>query len=211
MPLYKLNNTHIKYLFCDIGHRLPSETTCGRTTLQLSEDQLKRIEMTNKFFLSLTKGTLSGTQYLNILVGSLETRHVTYLYDCQPLKCAPNSNIIAQAVDNAVRNLGINKSFFCLLLSHAAKYMIAAGITLKSLYLKLFHVTCVAHLLHNCAMKIKSHFEDVDQLIAKVEAVTIKNKTRQAKFSAIGYPLQSIPTRWGSWLNAALYYTKKIA
>ena len=101
-------------------------------------------------------------QYSNILVGSLETPHVSYLYDCQPLKCAPNSNIIAQAVDDAVRNLRMNRSFFCLLLSNATKYMIAAGITLKSLYPKLFYVTCVEHLLHNCAMKIKSHFEDVD-------------------------------------------------
>ena len=57
-------------------------------------------------------------------------------------------------------------------------------------------------------MKLKSHFEDVDQLIAKVKAVTIKNKTRQAKFSAIGYPSQPVPTRWGSWLNAALYLPK---
>ena len=72
-----------------------------------------------------------------------------------------------------------------MLLSDAAKYRIAAGITLKSLYPKLFYMTCVAHLLHNCAIKIKSHFEDVDQLIAKVKAVTIKNKTRQAKFSNI--------------------------
>ena len=143
---------------------------------------------------------------MNILVGSLETSHVSYLYDCQPLKCAPNSNIIPQAVDDAARNLGINRSFFCLLLSDA---MIAADITLKSLYPKLFHVTCVAHLLHNCAMKIKSHFENVDQLIAKVKAVTIKNKTRQAKFSAIGYPPQPDP-KWGSWLNAALYYAKNL-
>ena len=44
-------------------------------------------------------------------------------------------------------------------------------------------------------MKIKSHFEDVDQLIAKVKAVTIKNKTRQAKVSAIGYPPQPVPTK----------------
>ena len=48
------------------------------------------------------------------------------------------------------------------------------------------------------------------QLIAKVKAVTIKNKTSQAKFSAIGYPLQPVPTRWGSWLNATLYYTKNL-
>ena len=148
-----------------------------------------------QIFVIVDESTLSGTQYLNILVESLETLHVSYLYDCQPLKCAPNSNIIAQAVDDAVRNLGINRSFFCLLLTDIAKYMIAAGVTLKSLYSKLFHVTCVAHLLHSCAMKIKPHLEDVDQLIAKVKAVTIKNKTRQANFSAIGYPPQPVPTK----------------
>ena len=71
-------------------------------------------------------------------------------------------------------------------------------------------MTCVAHLLHNCAMNSKCHFEDVDQLIAKVKAVTIKNKTRQAKFSAIGYPPQPVPPRWESWLNAALNYAKKL-
>ena len=87
--------------------------------------------------------------------------------------------------------------------------MIAAGITLKSLYPKQFHVTCVAHLLHNCAMKIKSHFKEVDQPIAKVKAVTIKNKTKQAKFSAFGYPPQSVHTRWESWLNCCLSITQK--
>ena len=47
-------------------------------------------------------------------------------------------------------------------------------------------------------------------IIAKVKAVTIKNKTRQAKFSAISYPPQPVPTRWGSWLNAALYCAKNL-
>ena len=159
-----------KNLFRDIGHRLSFETTCRRTALQLSEDELKRMRNAvheKQIFLIVDESTVSGTQYLNILVGSLETPHVSYLYDCQPLQCAPNSNIIAQAVDDAIRNLEINRGFFCLLLSDAAKYMIAAGIILKSLYPKLFHVTCVAHLLHNRAIKIKSHFEDMDQLISK--------------------------------------------
>ena len=39
IPLYKLYNTHIKNLFCGIIYRLPSETTCRRTALQLSEDE----------------------------------------------------------------------------------------------------------------------------------------------------------------------------
>ena len=40
-----------------------------------------------------------------------------------------------------------------ILVCFSCKYTKIAGITLKSLYPKLFHVTCVAHLLHNCAMK----------------------------------------------------------
>ena len=59
-------------------------------------------------------------------------------------------------------------------------------------------------------MKIKSYFEDVAQLIAKVKAEIIKNKTRQAKFSAVCYPPQPFLARWGSWLNAALYYAKNL-
>ena len=166
--------------------------TCRRTALPFSLDELKQIRNAvdvKQIFLIVYESTLSGTQFLNILLGSLETPHVSYLYDCQLLKCAPNRNIIAQAFDGAVRNLGINRTYFCLLVSDVANYMIVAGITLKSLYLKRFHVTCVEHLFHNCAMKIKSHFLTVDQLIiANVKAVTVKNKTRHAKFSAIGYP-----------------------
>ena len=207
--MYKLNNTLIKNLFCDIGHRLPSENISRRTALQLSEDELKQIRNAihdKQVFLIVDESTLSGTQYLNILVRSLKAPHVSYLYDCQPLKCAPSSNIIAQAVDDAARNLGFNRSFFCLLLSDAAKYLIAAGTTLKSLYSKLFYVTYVAHLLHNyCAMKIKSYFENVDQLVAKVKVVTIKHKTRQAKFSAISYSPQPVLTKWGNW-----YYAKNL-
>ena len=116
ISLYKFNNTHIKNLFRDIGHRLPSETNCRRTALQLSEDELKRIRNAvhdKPVLLIVDESTLSGSQYLSIVVGSLETPHVSYLYDCQPLKCAPNSNVIAQAIDNAVRNVGISGSFFC--------------------------------------------------------------------------------------------------
>ena len=71
---------------------------------------------------------------------------------------------MAQAVDDAVRSLEINRNSFCLLLFNPAK----TDAILKSLYPKVFHVTCIAYLLHNCAIKVKSHFEDVDQLIVKV-------------------------------------------
>ena len=53
--------------------------------------------------------------------------------------------------------------------SDAAKYMVAAGAILKSLYRQLFHMTCIEHILLNRAMKIKSHLEGVDHLIVKVK------------------------------------------
>ena len=68
----------------------------------------------------------------------------------------------------------------------------AADAIPKSLYPKLFHVTCVAHLLHTCAMKVKPYFKDVEQLIAKVKSVTAKNKTRQDKFASISCPPLSV-------------------
>ena len=55
---------------------------------------------------------------LKILKG-LKIHHVSYLYYCQPLPCSPNSKNIAQAVDDADRSPGINKTlsvFYCLIL-----------------------------------------------------------------------------------------------
>ena len=116
-------------------------------------------------FLVLDKSILSGIQYFHILVGSVETSHASYLSNYQSLPCAPNYNSIAQAVNNGITSLRINKNSFYLLLFDVPKYRVAAGATLKSV----FHKTCVAELLHNCAVKVKSHFESLDQLIAKVK------------------------------------------
>ena len=42
IPLYKLNNKHIKNLFHDIYHSLSSDTICRKTVLQLSTDELQQ-------------------------------------------------------------------------------------------------------------------------------------------------------------------------
>ena len=106
--------------------------------------------------------------------------------------------------------MNVARNDFCLLLSDAARYMVAAGSTLKNMYPQLFHVTCVAHLLHNCALLVKAKYPAVDNLIAYVKAATIKNKTRQALFAAIGKPPQPVITRWASWLQAAFYYAENL-
>ena len=110
--MFDLDNKHIKNPLHDIGHSLPSEAACRKLVVQSSADELQRIRNAvhdKQIFLVVDESTLSGIQYLSILVGSLETPHVSYLYDCQPLSCASNSNSIAQAIDDAVRSLGDNK------------------------------------------------------------------------------------------------------
>ena len=115
IPMCKLCNEHIKNLFHSIGHSLSSETTYRKTVLQLSANEFHGIRnavQTNKFF---WLKSLILLQYLNIVVKSLEISRVSYLYNCQPLSCAPKTKCIAQAVDNAVGFVGINRQSISLL------------------------------------------------------------------------------------------------
>ena len=89
--------------------------------------------------------------------------------------------------------------------------MVAVGAIPKSLNPKLFHLTCVAHLFHNRATKVVTHFEDEeDQLMAKFKSATLTNKTRYAKFVSTGCQFQPVVTRWVSCLNATLYYENNL-
>ena len=65
-------------------------------------------------------------------------------------------------------------------------------------------------MLHNCAEKVRGAFADVDNLVARVKAATIKNKSKQAQFKHIGSPPEPIVTRWGTWLKAADYYADNL-
>ena len=81
------------------------------------------------------------------------------------------------------------------------------GKTLMELYPSLMHVTCVAHLLHHCAMHVRAYFKNIDEIIA-----TIKNKDRKKDFHDAGLPSPPDPviTRWATWLGAALYYSENL-
>ena len=93
-----------------------------------------------------------------------------------------------------------------MFLTDAARYISLAGKTLKELYFSLMHVTCVAHLLHNCAMRVRAHFKNIDEIIATIKAATIKNKNRKKDFHDAGLPSPPDPviTRWGNWLKGQL-------
>ena len=63
----------------------------------------------------------------------------------------------------------------------------------------------IAHLLHNCALRVRAHFKNIDEVIATIKATTIKNKDRKKDFHDAGLPSPPDPitTRWATWLEAA--------
>ena len=87
-----------------------------------------------------------------------------------------------------------------------------AGKTLKELCPFLMHANCFAHLLHNCAMRVRAHFKNIDEVIATNKAATIKNKDCKKDFHAAGLPSPTDPviTRWATWFKAALYYRENL-
>ena len=204
IPLYKLQHSRIKNLFKSTwGHHCPSESACRKQVNDLASQESKRIKKlrTRKpVFLVVDESDVSGQKYVNVLARLMEEPNKTYLIACNPLSGNPNSSNICTIVDDCLKEMEITREKLLLLLSDAAKYVLKAGDTLKIMYRRLLHVTCTAHLLHNCAVRIRAHFKANDNLISSIKAATIKNKHRRSLFTAAGLsaPPQPILTRWGT-------------
>ena len=145
-----------------------------------------------------------------MLVGDTAKPVKTCVIYCSVVETV-NQHIVAAKIDGCINRLDIPRDRFVLLFSDVANYMTASSATMKLLYPNLFHVTCIAHRLHSCAEKVRSHFQDIDILTARVKASTVKDKTRRQMFSNdIGSPPEPIVTHWGSWLQAAEYYATNL-
>ena len=162
----------------------------------------------------MDEAEIAKQKYISELVGSLDFPNQTSLVDCHRLDSGSNvnSSIILHTVNDILCQLEIKRENFSLFLTDAARYMSLAGKTLKELYPSLMHVTCVAHLLHNWAMRVRAHLKNIDEIIATIKAAAIKNKDRKKDFHDAGLPSPPDPviTRWATWLRAALYNSENL-
>lgn len=213
IPLWKLRNPELRRLFARMGHPLPSEETCrSRINLLYDEEigKLRDFVKEKPIFFVVDEADVSGSKYVCVLVGILDEPTRTYMCDCVPLQKSPNAATVIHILNDVIPLLGCDRENVSLLLTDAASYMMSAVKTLRVLYPTMFHVTCGAHLLHNCAMRVRAHFDDVDCLIARIKALCLKNKQRANLFIEIGSPPTPIVTRWASWIKAATYYADKL-
>ncbi len=181
IPLHKLQNPKIEGLFTDLGQLVSSESACRGYVQTLAASEFERIKdllHDKTIFMVIDESEISKTKYLNVLVGDTAAPEKTYFVDCSVVQSV-NQAVIAAKVDDTLRNLGVQRNNFLLLLSDAASYMTACTEALQTLYPHFFHWTCTAHLLYNWAEKVRSYYAEVDNLIARKKAATVKNKSRR--------------------------------
>jgi hypothetical protein len=213
IPLYKLRHPAISDLFKVMGQQVPSEATCRNYVPELfGQEKQRMIDYVygKQIFLIVDESDIEGNKFFNILVGITDVPHQTYLWDCITIQHNINNQFVTQTIDDAIHHLIVERRDFVLLISDAASYMIPAGETLKIMYPHLFHITCVTHLLHNCAMIVKSANPSINNLISSIKSATIKNSDRRMMFYEIGLPPKPVVTRWGTWLRAAFWYAKHL-
>ena len=221
ISLCKIENAELKsFLRKYTRHHIPSESLLRKCYLKLCYDnvmdKIKQKLVGRKLWVSIDETTDScGRGVANCVVGVLSPNVEeckSYLINTATLE-STNSNTIAQFFDDSLNIFGIkvlNKDDILLLVTDAAPYMVKAGNGLTLLYPKLIHITCLAHALHRLSEQIRLNFPNVDLLIANCKKIFIKAPKRIEIFKDnapyIPLPPKPIIVRWGTWINAAIYY-----
>jgi Protein of unknown function (DUF 659) len=222
IPLNKLSQpTFRKFLEKYTNKSIPDQSTLRKTYVhECYEDTLCEIRTyasNKKIWISIDETTDTMGRYIaNTVIGTLELCHPgkDFLLDSTVLEKA-NSGTIVRCFEQSLSLLwpgGIQRENVLLFLSDAAPYMVKAGKALKLLYSKMEHVTCLAHALHRVAEEIRNIFPKVNDLISNAKKIFLKAPYRLQIFKTIApnipLPPQPILTRWGTWLNAAMYYSE---
>lgn len=225
IPLHKFSNPSIVNLFEKYMNRpVPSENTLRNKYVPILYEQSiadMRAKAANKcIWVALDETTDSEQRFIaNFVFGLMESveedsteRGKCYLLNMGILKSA-NANCVSAFFVDSLSMLypeGIKYDKVLLATTDAASYMLSAMRSMQTLFPKMLHVTCFAHGLHRLADFIRLQFPIVNDLIAKVKAVFVKAPSRRLKFKMecpdLPMPPEPIFTRFGTWLEAAIYY-----
>lgn len=216
IPLHKLKNKKIQELFNFMGYKLPPESSVRFYVLNEYKNKmitfLKEHFAKQKIVLSFDESEINSRKYFNVLANRLNKPSEIYIIDVVtlPVNLNMNSTLTKIYLERCLALYNLDFSNVMLLMSDAASYNIKAVKEIKREHPSIFHCTCLAHLVHNCAMKIKAFFANVDTCIGAIQMITTKNKTNKLLFASIGQPPKIIITRFSSWLRATAYYSNRL-
>lgn len=224
IPLSKLNNPTLRDIFKKYFNRnIPDESTLRKNYMSnLFEKCLNQIRMELQeeyIWAAFDETTDADGRYIAcIVVGALYSDKPSkpYVLNAEVLERVNNSTV-SQFFTNSLNILwtnGVKFNRVLLLLSDAAGYMIKCYEILHILYPKMIHVTCVVHGLQRVCEKLREVCPIANKIITNGKQIFTKSPLRVSLFREINpdipLPPQPVITRWGTWLDAALYYSKYI-
>lgn len=225
IPLFKLQHPAFK-AFCNKyipTKKIPDRTSLRKTYIPKlyneTMDKIKETIGTSDVYLILDETTdVNSKLVLNILVGKLdgeETKsmlfHVSFLE-------ATNWETVAVQFHDCIAKLwpdippSQSHTKIRLVLTDQASYMIKAFKTLKKsgTFSNLHHITCIVHSIHLAAETIRKENPLIDELILNMKKALLKSPKRINLFrnvAKIPLPPKPVLTRWGTWLEAAIFYS----
>lgn len=220
IPIWKLNNRKLRdFLERHTGHSIPDESTLRKNYIPHCYDEtMRRIRQQvsgKKFFVSIDETTdVEGRYIANVIVGTLEIDKPgeIFLLNTEVLESV-NHSTICRLFDRSMVLLwpeGVRHDDVLLFVTDAAPYIVKAGKAIKAFYSRMVHVTCLAHAFHRVAEEIRANFPEVDNLVSNTKKVFVKAPSRRELFKSqapdIPLPPQPIITRWGTWIDACVYY-----
>lgn len=219
MPWRNLNNSVWKDFLQKYTKRpIPDESTLRKNYLeQIYQRRMQEIRESigdSFVWISVDETTDSTGRYIaNLIIGKMceEEPTVPYLIACKQLE-QTNHVTIARFVNDALLALWPhgNAEKVLLLVTDVAAYMLKAGENLKIFFPNMLHLTCYAHGLNRVAETIRQSFPLVNNLISSVKKVFLKAPLRiqqyRLKLGDVPLPPEPVITRWGTWLEAALFY-----
>ena len=171
--------------FESYGINTPSESSCRRKVPEVHKNNVKCIEnilSNNHCFIICDEASIEQQKFFHVLVGRIDNPKKIFLYKSKTILGNINSDYVIHEIDQVTRDLSLKREQFNLFITDAAPYIVKAGQFLSKLFPDMFHTTCVAHLLHNCANKVQAHYNNVNNLIASVKLATVKNDSRRPLF-----------------------------
>ena len=187
IPLHKLSvPTFKRYLEKYTGKHIPNESTVRKhyvETAYLTVVEKIRAALNDHYiFIQVDETQLHGHKVAHLLVGKLDSNGpgTAFLLACEVLP-RTNSETVAQFLNESLRILWparVEYNRILLLISDAAAYMKATYNSLKVLYPKMIHITCLAHGLHNICEKVRYAFPTVNALISDGKSVFVKAPNR---------------------------------
>ena len=220
IPFHKLQSTPFKsFLEKYTNKQIPDESTLRKNYLNIcfnsTMSEIRKKIQGHFIYIMVDETTDPRGKYIcSLVIGILhpEVLPTPFLISVKEL-VKTNHETVSRFINDSLMNFFEETTFqdkILLFITDAAPYMVKTGTTLKVFHSKMIHLTCMAHALNRVAEKIREVFPDVNKLINNGKKIFLKAPHHVSVYrDKMDCPLPPEPviTRWGTWLEAALFYS----